>query len=233
MNDTREAARAAILIVDDTPANLELLTQMLSQQGHRVRVAADGLSALESARANPPDLVLLDIRMPGLNGYQVCEQLKADAPTRAIPVIFLSALNETADKIKAFSVGGVDYITKPFQAAEVLARVHTHLQLRQVEELKREAAERQRAEAALQTSERRFRALIENSFDAITLLDAACTIVYESPASVKVTGYPVGEQIGRRGFDVIHPDDVGTAQQAYEQLMRAPGQTISMRVYSQ
>jgi len=118
-----------ILIVDDTPANLRLLSAMLTDHGFRVRPARNGELALMSAQAAPPDLILLDIRMPDLNGYEVCEQLKTDPRTRDIPVIFISALDRTEDKVKAFTYGGVDYITKPFQVEEVLARVNTHLTL--------------------------------------------------------------------------------------------------------
>ena len=122
-----------ILIVDDTPANLRLLSQMLVERGHKVRAVLDGTHALTAAQAVPPDLVLLDIRMPDMDGYEVCQRLKADTRTREIPILFISALGETEDKVKAFSLGGVDYITKPFQAAEVLARVETHLALRDLQ----------------------------------------------------------------------------------------------------
>jgi signal transduction histidine kinase len=119
-----------ILVVDDTPANLRLLSQMLTDHGHKVRAALSGSHALAAAQAAPPDLILLDIRMPEMDGYEVCARLKADERTRDIPVLFISALGEADDKIKAFTAGGVDYITKPFQLEEVLARVQTHLALR-------------------------------------------------------------------------------------------------------
>ncbi len=125
-----EQPKANILIVDDTRANLRFLVEMLTQQGYAVRPALDGTTALASAQARPPDLILLDIMMPHLDGYEVCARLKAEPATRDIPVIFLSALNEVVDKVKAFQIGGVDYITKPFQVEEVLARVETHLALR-------------------------------------------------------------------------------------------------------
>jgi signal transduction histidine kinase len=118
-----------ILIVDDTPANLRLLADMLTGQGYTVRVARNGELALRGVRAAPPDLILLDIKMPELDGYAVCAQLKADPGTRDIPVIFISALDQVEDKVQAFTHGGVDYVTKPFQMAEVLARVETHLNL--------------------------------------------------------------------------------------------------------
>ncbi len=154
----REASRANILVVDDMRANLRFLAEILTQQGYAVRPALNGQMALASAWAKPPDLILLDIMMPHMDGYEVCERLKADARTGDIPVIFLSALNEVVDKVRAFEIAGVDYITKPFQVEEVLARVETHLTLcrlrRQLQEkneaLTREVAERKRAQASLQ-----------------------------------------------------------------------------------
>lgn len=119
-----------ILLVDDLPANLELLSGMLKGRGYETRAALSGAAALQAAKAERPDLILLDIKMPGMDGYEVCGRLKADEATRDIPVIFISALNETFDKVKAFSAGGVDYISTPFQFEEVEARVRTHLELR-------------------------------------------------------------------------------------------------------
>jgi len=133
-HDRADAPRADILIVDDTRANLRLLSKMLAEQGYQVRPVPDGALALAAARAEPPDLILLDIRMPEMSGYQVCERLKADARTRDVPIIFISALDATQDKVSAFAVGGVDYVTKPFQNEEVLARVATHLALRRLQE---------------------------------------------------------------------------------------------------
>lgn len=123
-------ASSEILIVDDTPNNLRLLSDMLSDRGYEVRKAIDGQMALTSARVEPPDLILLDIVMPDIDGYQVCQKLKSDPTTRLIPVIFLSALDDPLDKVKAFQVGGIDYITKPFQIEEVLVRVSSQLTLR-------------------------------------------------------------------------------------------------------
>jgi PAS domain S-box-containing protein len=125
-------SKESILIVDDTPANLQLLAQLLSEQGYKVRMAQDGTMALLSVESSPPDLILLDIRMPELNGYEVCSKLKASSFTKDIPIIFISALNEVFDKVKAFEVGGVDYITKPFQSQEVLVRVEHQLHIRRL-----------------------------------------------------------------------------------------------------
>lgn len=118
-----------ILVVDDTPENLHLLSGILSKKGYQVRPVPNGKLALSAAQRIPPDLVLLDIMMPDMDGYQVCQQLKADETTKDIPVIFISAINDVMDKVKAFAVGGVDFITKPFQLEEVLARIETHLKI--------------------------------------------------------------------------------------------------------
>jgi two-component system sensor histidine kinase/response regulator len=118
-----------IMIVDDNPANLKLLEDMLLQQGHEARSFPLGRLALAAAMKYPPDLILLDINMPEMNGYEVCARLKSTAELSNIPVIFLSALCETQDKVKAFQSGAVDYISKPFQFEEVQARVETHLKL--------------------------------------------------------------------------------------------------------
>ena len=118
-----------IVIVDDVPDNLRLLVGILKEHGYKVRPAPSGVRALATVQKEPPDLILLDIMMPEMNGYEVCERLKADELTRDIPIIFLSALNEVFDKVKAFKAGGVDYISKPFQVEEVLARVKTHLMI--------------------------------------------------------------------------------------------------------
>src|SRR5918997_1775651 len=128
-----QGAKGNILIVDDTPDNLRLLSAMLSDQGYKVRSAINGQMALMGVKASPPDLILLDINMPDMNGYEVCSSLKATEATSQIPVIFISALGEVLDKVKAFRVGGVDYITKPFQLEEVLARIETHLTIRNLQ----------------------------------------------------------------------------------------------------
>jgi len=119
-----------ILVVDDKPANVLLLVRILTDQGYNTRQVLSGILALQAAREDPPDLILLDIDMPEMNGFQVCEQLKADVTLKDIPVIFISALNNTIDKVKAFHVGGVDYVTKPFQLPEIRSRVEAHLRIR-------------------------------------------------------------------------------------------------------
>ncbi|MGF1478011.1 MAG: EAL domain-containing protein [Cyanophyceae cyanobacterium] len=157
-----------ILVVDDTPANLRFLSTTLPEQGYKVRSVLSGQMALTVAKSAPPDLILLDIKMPEMDGYEVCQRLKADPQTRDIPVIFLSALSDVVDKVRAFAVGGVDFISKPFEIEEVFIRVENQLKLRaaqqQVEtlnaeleqrviqrtaQLERESAERQKAQEQL------------------------------------------------------------------------------------
>ncbi|MCB1914038.1 MAG: response regulator, partial [Rhodocyclaceae bacterium] len=138
-----------ILMVDDTPANLGVLYELLSEAGYDVLVAEDGESALERAAYARPDLILLDVMMPGIDGFKTCQVLKERPETWDIPVIFMSALSDTVDKIKGLRLGAVDYVTKPFQHEEVLARVHTHLT---VQRLKRELAEREARLTAIVTS---------------------------------------------------------------------------------
>ena len=121
--------KGEILIVDDEPNNLEILSKLLNSQNYDVRVANSGQHALAAIKAALPDIVLMDINMPLMNGYEVCRQLKANPNSEKIPIIFISANSDTIDKIKAFSVGGVDYITKPFQVGEVIARIENQLKI--------------------------------------------------------------------------------------------------------
>ena len=119
-----------ILVVDDTPANLDVISEALTDAGYEVAIAIDGERALKQVQYTLPSLILLDVMMPGINGFETCRRLKASPATKDIPVIFMTALSDTADKIKGFGLGAVDYITKPFEETEVLARVNTHIKLR-------------------------------------------------------------------------------------------------------
>lgn len=123
------ADKGRILAVDDTPASLRLLTDILKEEGYEVRSTISGELALRAAAASPPELVLLDIRMPGMDGYEVCRQLKANPATSDVPVIFVSAVSETDEKVEGFAIGAVDFVTKPYQRDELMARVRTHLEL--------------------------------------------------------------------------------------------------------
>ncbi|MDM8544087.1 response regulator [Desulfococcaceae bacterium HSG9] len=191
---------ARILIVDDMPENLHLLTDILKQKQYIIRQLRMGKMVMPSVLKMPPDLILLDIKMPGMNGYEVCKQLKADARTSDIPVIFISAMKKTADKVKAFSVGGVDFIIKPFQAEEVLARVETHITLRNAQkrlekqnlQLKEEIAERRRMQTQLQKLSR----AVEQSANSVVITDLDGKIEYVNPAFSETTGYSREEAVG-------------------------------------
>jgi PAS domain S-box-containing protein len=159
-SDRTSSTKGDILVIDDKPDNLRLLSTMLANQGYNIRKSISGQMALISAKTIVPDLILLDINMPGMNGYEICSRLKADEQTCDVPVIFISALDQVLDKVKAFAVGGVDYITKPFQSQEVIARVENQLTIvrqrlslqERTAKLEQEIKERQRAEEALRRS---------------------------------------------------------------------------------
>ncbi|WP_126386756.1 hybrid sensor histidine kinase/response regulator [Pseudanabaena sp. ABRG5-3] len=127
--EEHQGNNSSVLIVDDTVYNIQLLSLMLIRQGYKVEQATNGKDALEKANSQLPDIILLDIRMPDIDGYEVCKILKDNPKTQAIPIIFISSIEEPSEKVEAFSVGGVDYISKPFQLIEVLARIETHLRL--------------------------------------------------------------------------------------------------------
>ena len=174
--------RADLLVIDDTLANLRLLVNLLRENGYKVRAVSNGYEALETIQKSPPDLILLDILMPDLSGYQVCQILKEDVITRDIPIIFLSALSDGLDKVKAFSVGGSDYITKPFQVEEVLARVKNQLTIQwHKKQLELEILEREQAQEALRLQYQREQALnrviraIRNSLEISTVFSTAVT----------------------------------------------------------
>lgn len=181
--DSNQAStiQASILVVDDTPDNVRLLSTILTEEGYQVRKALNGQRALTTIQEFPPALILLDVMMPDMNGYEVCKKLKDSPQTSSIPVIFLSALDHVLDKVKAFEVGGVDYITKPFQDREVLVRVANQLmiqnqqqllqeQTKQLQEcvgrLQSEIQERQRAELALRIAKKKSDHLLLNILPA-------------------------------------------------------------------
>lgn len=169
-----------ILIVDDQPANLRVLAKMLQGANYKVKKAIDGESALVAAISSPPDLILLDIKMPEMNGYEVCQKLKANLKTKHIPIIFISALSEVNDKLKAFQVGGIDYITKPFEEQEVLARIVSQLTIQKQrrlleierENLQQEIVKRKETEAILYQSRALISSILHGALDGIAALEA-------------------------------------------------------------
>lgn len=215
MNDHQlPATPKDILIVDDMPDNLRLLSTMLTSYGYHVRKAINGQLALQGAQISPPDLILLDINMPKMNGYEVCEKLKLSETTKDIPVVFISALDDVLEKVKAFQVGGVDYITKPFQVEEVIARVQNQLSLRSLQSklqlqakelhdrnsrLQEEIAERQRAEESI-------RFLLETT--------RAIGEAVDFHSALEVILHQVGETIGWDVGEAWIPDAEGTVLQS-------------------
>jgi DNA-binding response OmpR family regulator len=126
---SEQHTKGEVLIVEDTPASLKLLSDLLTEAGYYVRQAPNGELALWTAQSRPPELILLDVRMPGIDGFEVCRRLKENPELRQVPVIFLSAQHDTDDKVRGFELGAVDFIPKPFQAEEILARTDAHVRL--------------------------------------------------------------------------------------------------------
>lgn len=210
--------KADILVIDDTPENLNLLSAMLTEQGYKVRSVTKGSTGLRGAQTTPPDLILLDINMPQMNGYEVCEGLKADARTSDIPVIFISALGEVVDKVKAFSVGGVDYITKPFQVEEVLSRIETHLSIRRLQkhlqeqnvQLQQEIRERERAEE-------KFAKAFRSSPNPIAIATLSENrFIDVNPSFLRMSGYALAEVIGHTAAEL----NLGIVQEDYAQAVQ-------------
>ncbi|HEU4888911.1 MAG TPA: protein kinase [Thermoanaerobaculia bacterium] len=183
---------ADILVVDDTPTNLDLLCGMLRDRGYRVRVATSGPRALAAVNAERPDLLLLDVTMPGMSGYDVCRQLKADVALRGIPVIFISALDEVVDKVRAFESGGADYVTKPFQFGEVLARIDNQLRIQRLQrDLEQRNAELLRLNQELGAAQQRQERILTTLSDVL-------------PGTVLDGKFRLEEKIGSGGFGTVY-----------------------------
>jgi formate hydrogenlyase transcriptional activator len=214
-NTQNRAVKGSLLVVDDDLSARQTMETFLTHEGYEVRCAPNGQTALMFAREDPPELILLDIRLPDLDGFRVCRRLKEDQATRDIPVIFISALDEIVDKVKGFGAGGVDYITKPFQGEEMLARVETHLNLRRFQKrievqrlrLEEEIIRTRRAEETLLRSEVRFRNLVETTADWVWETDANGVYTYASPRIRDLLGYEPEEVIGKTPFDFMPPEE--------------------------
>ena len=195
---SRESSiKGDILIVDDSPDNLRLLSSILNERGYKVRCVLNGSAALMGTQAQPPDLILLDVNMPGMNGYEVCRLLKESSQTIDVPVIFISASHEVIDKVKAFSVGGVDYICKPFQVEEVLVRIETQLSICRLQANLQQALDQERslnqqieAMAAVEERNRIAREIhdsLGHSLTALTVqLQAAISVIQADPTQAQV-----------------------------------------------
>lgn len=209
------ASETKILVVDDTPDNLRLLAKILESHGYIVRKSLNGRMALQGIYRDPPDLVLLDINMPEMNGYEICQQLKASEATSQIPIIFISALERLENKVKAFELGGVDYITKPFQEQEVLIRVKNQLLIRQQHQqlikqnkrLEQEIQERMKAEAEVRQlsltdeltglyNRRGFFLLAEQQLKIARRTQTPCCILFADLDGLKKINDTLGHKMG-------------------------------------
>ncbi|HEY9653262.1 MAG TPA: response regulator [Coleofasciculaceae cyanobacterium] len=197
-----------ILIVDDTPTNLEILLDFLEDSNFKVAVAEDGESAIEMAHYSPPDLILLDILMPDMDGFETCRRLKSDTATQDIPVIFMTALTEKVDKVKGLNLGAVDYITKPLEHEEVLARINIHLRLRNLTKklteqnryLEQEIFERKQAEQKILEQA----ALLNVTTDAILVRDLKHHIQYWNKGAERIYGWKAQEAIGKNANELLY-----------------------------
>jgi len=196
--------KADILVIDDTIQSLRLITNILTDAGYDIRPILKPSRGLSVAFQKPPDLVLLDIMMPEMDGFEVCRRLKADERTSAVPVIFISALNETFDKLRAFEAGGIDYITKPFQKEEIVVRIATHLKLQKLQkdlytknvQLKQEITERIRSDKELKKSEENYRSIFNSANDAIFIHDMASGIILNvNQKMLKMYGFDSKDQV--------------------------------------
>jgi len=194
-----------VLIVDDYKPNLELLVKILQIAGYQVRSANNAESALKSIAESLPALILLDVKMPGMDGFELCQKLKSDKNTHDIPIIFISAYGDDLSKIRGFQVGGIDFINKPFNTGEVLARVGAHMELRKMqitlelqnEQLKAEIARHERAEKALKHSEEKYRNIFNNAIDILYRIKIDGTTEEISPSVNHVLGYTKEELLGK------------------------------------
>ncbi|NRR29781.1 diguanylate cyclase [Oxalobacteraceae bacterium] len=202
-------APATVLIVDDAPANLGMLRKILTQQGYQTYVASSGERALTLARRMHPDLILLDIVMPGLDGLETCRQLKSNPLTQRIPVIFMSARNEAEDVVEGLDIGAVDYIGKPLRMAEVCARVRAQLQIRSRSENHEEQAER-------------LRTIVNNMAEGLLIIEPDSRIQFTNPACDKYLGYMEGELANKSLAELLHPQVADEYQEYFDRYAAAP-----------
>jgi CheY-like chemotaxis protein len=211
MREATATAGRTILIVDDNPVNLGVIVEHLEYRGFDVAVALGGEEALDRARFLKPDLILLDVMMPGIDGFETCRRLKAAPETSAIPVIFMTALGDVSDKTEGFAAGGVDYVSKPFQVGDLLARVGAHIELGAALARLRREVEEMRAQIGAADGRgpgARFRDLFDTAEDGILLVDCASARVADAnPAAAAMLGEAAADLIGRslRGLPGIGP----------------------------
>jgi len=215
-----------ILIVDDEISNLQMLTQLLSDAGYQIRTAKEPKFAIESAMAQPPNLILLDVRMTGMDGFEVCKRLKQDERIRGIPIIFISELQDLQDKIRGFAVGGVDFITKPFQEEEILARVRTHLALRDMQLHLEEMVAKRTAEAL--DRDERFRATFEQAAVGVAHVSPDGKFLRLNQKFCDIVGYSQEEMLALTFQDITHSDDLDVDLEYVRQVLAREIENYSM-----
>ncbi|MBW4465117.1 MAG: response regulator [Pegethrix bostrychoides GSE-TBD4-15B] len=234
MSSIANLTKANILLVDDTPNNLRLLSAMLSDQGYEVRRVVNGQMALKTAQANPPDLILLDIKMPDMNGYEVCQHLKAIEQTQAIPVIFISALDEVLDKVKAFAVGAADYITKPFSEEEVLARVENILTIRQLQQQLQQVSRKcQQLEADLTSREENYQALFHNQLVGIFQMQPDGLLLAVNQHLMQLLGHQTDTELIQKRYFSEYCSEFDAKQLFAELQVSCPIRDYSLELYRQ
>lgn len=233
-------SKGRVLAVDDDPQALELLMGVLGEEGYQVQPADSGKLALFSAAANPPELILLDVRMPGMGGFEVCRRIKETEEGQCIPLMFISASNDKEEWAEGLALGAVDFISKPFQREELLARVRTHMELGRlqaqletlvaqrtaelhnaIEQLQLEVAERRRAEQDALESEARFRHIANAAPVIIWTSDRDQRVDFRNEFAHAFTGRTAEELAGDRWGELVHPDDLESQQHALAQAMAA------------
>ncbi|OLT61972.1 adenylate/guanylate cyclase domain-containing protein [Moorena bouillonii] len=195
--------KGVIVIVDDSPTNLGVMFELLSNSGFKVLVAQDGYSALQKVNYAQPDLILLDIMMPGIDGFETCRRLKAQESTRDIPVIFMTARTDTLDKVKGFRLGAVDYLTKPVQHEEVRARVNTHLKLGRLQkQLQAQNFQLQQEIKQKQEAEHKYRSIFENATEGIFQVTPEGQFITANPALARILGYQSPKELINQVTDI-------------------------------
>jgi len=195
-------------MVDDTPANIDVLRGILSKEGYEISISMRGEAALALVEKNRPDLILLDVMMPGIDGFETCERLKANLNTRDISVIFVTAKTELEDLVRGFEVGGADYIAKPFKREEVLSRVKTHLKIERLVQDKESLNEKlQDQNDELMASQNQYRIILEKSSDAVFRLDAEGKILTGNSKFHSLLGFDAQEVIGKPIMDIVNSED--------------------------
>lgn len=206
-----------VIVVEDNVSSLKYLTDILANAGYRTRSANDGELALRSIQAKLPDIILLDIKLPGTSGIEICRILKADPKTSEVPIIFISALSETELKVKALEAGGIDYVTKPIEPSEVLTRINTHLSIYRLqqrlraksEKLKQEIEDHKLSDAKLNESRKRFRLAFENANIGMCVIDLNGQLLQVNDQMCSIFGYSKDELSGLNIKKLTHPDDFG------------------------